>query len=195
MMPCAACNVPVWFRGTNLRRGLLPQVVEERIAAGADVALTLTVALTHDRGEVVVHDVLRGEVDALGGRGAGRGNVVDGRARCGGGGPLGVDVGLGLVAGETGVGAVVDDVQVLRSGGGCRVAQRQAEERAEAEEVLRVDVGLADDGDGLPGAVDGRGRGLERLDVVDGVEVRRRDSVVRVAIVRKGEARRGSVQS
>jgi len=36
--------------------------------------------------------------------------------------------------------------------GVCGVAEREVEELAEVDEVGRIDVGLADDGDGLAGA-------------------------------------------
>ena len=98
-------------------------------------------------------------------------------------GPLGVDVGFALVAGDTGVGAVVDDVEVLRAGGSCGVAEREVEELAEVDEVGGVDVGLADDRYGLAGAVDWGGGVPEGKDVVDGGEVVGSDSVGGSAVV------------
>jgi hypothetical protein len=75
----------------------------------------------------------------------------------------------------------------LRSGGRGGVAQREIEEFAEVDEVGGVDVGLADNGDGLAGAVDW-GRGVpKRKDVVDGGEVVGGDAVGDVAHLVDGE--------
>src|SRR5439155_25148307 len=109
-----------------------------------------------------------------------------------GAGPLGVDVGFAFVAGDAGVGAVVDDVEVLRAGGRCGVAEREVEELAEVDEVGGIDVGLADDSDGLAGAVDRSGGVPEGKDVVDGGEVVRGDSVVGLAVV-DGKGRVGGL--
>ena len=116
-----------------------------------------------------------------------RDDVVDGRAFGDCAGPLGVDVGFALVAGDAGVGAVVDDVEVLGAGGGCGVAERKVEELAEVDEVGGIDVGLADDGDGLAGAVD-RSRSVpEWKHVVDGGEVVRGYAVGDFAAAVDGE--------
>src|SRR5882757_11585256 len=157
--------------GDALGGGLLPEGLVERVAGGAEEELALAVAVAHHGGEVVVDDVEGGEVSTLHDLGALGDDVVDGGAFGDGAGPLGVDVGFAFVAGDAWVGAVVDDVEVLRAGGRCGVAEREVEELAEVDEVGRIDVGLADDGDGLAGAVDGSGGVPERKDVVDGGEV------------------------
>ena len=157
--------------GDALRGGLLPEGLVEGVAGGAEEELALAIAVAHDGSEVVVDDVEGGEVGALDDLGALGDDVVDGGAFGDGAGPLGVDVGFAFVAGDSGVGAVVDDVEVLRAGGGCGVAEREIEELAEVDEVGGIDVGLADDGDGLAGAVDRSGGVPERKDVVDGGEV------------------------
>ena len=148
--------------GDALRGGLLPEGLVEGVAGGAEEELALAVAVAHDGSEIVVDDVDGGEVGALRDLGALGDDVVDGGALGDGGGPLRVDVGFAFVAGDAGVGAVVDDVEVLRAGGCGGVAEREIEELAEVDEVGGVDVGLADDGDGLAGAVDGSGGVPER---------------------------------
>ena len=163
--------------GDALRGGLLPEGLVEGVAGGAEEELALAIAVAHDRSEIVVDDVEGGEVGALHDLGALGDDVVDGGALGDGAGPLGVDVGLALVAGDAGVGAVVDDVEVLGAGGSGGVAEREVEELAEVDEVGGVDVGLADDGDGLAGAVDRSGGVPERKNVVDGGEVVGSDAV------------------
>jgi hypothetical protein len=119
----------------------------------------------------VIDDVDRRKVRALHELRAFRDDVVDGRSLGDGAGPLGVDVGFGFVAGDARAGAVVDDVEVLRSSERRGVAQRKGKELAEVDEVSRIDVGIADDGDGLAGAVDGCACAPEWKNVVDGREV------------------------
>ena len=169
--------------GDALGGGLLPEGLVEGVAGGAEEELALAVAVAHDGGEVVVDDVEGGEVGALHDLGALGDDVVDGGGFGDGGGPLGVDVGFAFVAGDAGVGAVVDDVEVLGAGGGGGVAEREVEELAEVDEVGGIDVGLADDGDGLAGAVDGRGGVPEGEDIVDGGEVVGGDAVEGFAVV------------
>ena len=169
--------------GDALRGGLLPEGLVEGVAGGAEEELALTVAVAHDGGEVVVDDVEGGEVGALHDLGALGDDVVDGGAFGDCAGPLGVDVGFAFVAGDAGVGAVVDDVEVLGASGGGGIAEWKIEELAEVDEVGGVDVGLADDGDGLAGAVD-RSRGVpEWKHVVDGGEVVRGNAVGDFAVV------------
>ena len=167
--------------------GLLPECLVECVAGGAEEELALAVAVAHDRSKIVVDDVDGGEVGALGDFGPLRDDVVDGGAFGYSAGPLGVDVGFSFVARDAGVGAVVDDVEVLRAGGRSGVAERQVEELAEVDEVGGVDVGLADDGDSLAGAVDGSCCVPEWEDVVNGGEVVWGDAVGGFAAAIEGE--------
>ena len=73
--------------------------------------------------------------------------------------------------------ALIHDPELILLFG--RIVRRQAEEAAEILHVAEGDVGAADDGDGLPAAVDAGG--VERVDVVDFREVGRRDVVARAA--------------
>ena len=115
-----------------------------------------------------------------------RGTLRNGRR------PLSVDVGLAFVAVHAGIRAVIDDVEVLRPSGRCGIAERQIEELAEVDEIGGIDVGLADDGDRLTGAVNWSRCVPEWKNVVDGGEVVRRNAVRDVATLVDRECGLGS---
>ena len=159
-------------RGDALRGRLRPEIVVEVVLRRPHRRLALAEAGAHDLGDVVVDDVLRGEVDAVGGRGRLGDDELDGGVLGDGARPLHVEVRFALFAAAevAGVGAIVDEDGVVG---------RQAEEAAEILHVAEGDVGAADDGDGLPAAVDAGG--VERVDVVDLREVGGGDVVARAA--------------
>ena len=100
-------------------------------------------------------------------------DVIDGGIGSDGAGPLQVEVGLDLeTAVEAGIGAVQKHLGVVR---------RQVVARAEGANVANLDVGLADDGDALAGAVDARL--VQRSNVVDGGKVFGRQVMRRAGIV------------
>src|ERR1700722_17933883 len=172
-----------------LRRGLLPEALVEGIAGGSEEELALAVAVTHHGREIVVDDVDGGQVGALRNLSGLANHVIDGRTLGYGRGPLRVDVGFALVGGHAGVGTVIDNVEVLRAGWGRGVAELKVEYLPEVNKVGGIDVGLTNDGDGLPGAVDRRGGAPKRHDVVDGSEIIGREAVGGFAAIGEGECR------
>ena len=65
--------------GDAFGRSLLPQAVQEAVSRGPKRSFTQTEASTHDRSKVVVHDVLRGQVNAVAGIRRLRHDELDGR--------------------------------------------------------------------------------------------------------------------
>ncbi len=165
---------------------MLPKGVVEGVASGEDERFAEAVAFAENGRNVVVDHVERRKIDAaddLGSTGL-RGLRGDKNNFCGGrdgAGPFDVKIRLEFVAGnQTGIGAIHDDLRVI-----CR----EAEHSAEIADVLNVDVGLADNGDGLAGAVEGRGAIDAVGDVVDLGEVGGTDGVESAACIGVGEER------
>ena len=192
--------------GDPFSGGLFPKRIVERVAGGQDEGFAQAVAFGENRGNVIVDDVHRGQIDAaddLSGIGLARLrcdeiNVGAGRY---GSGPLDVEIGFEFVtADETGIGTVHDDAKIgsighKRRAGGGRGGRGdggvsgQAKHGAEIDDVLGIDVGLTDNGDGLSGAIVRFGAGSAVGDVIDGREVGGANSVGSAAGVGVGEER------
>ena len=152
----------------SLRGCLLPELIEKLISGGAEGCLADSVAFADDRGDVVIDDVLSGQIDAQSRVRCGGDNEFD----CGAGGhsagPFEVEIRLDLVRLQARIRAIHDHGRVVR---------RDAKQSAELLQVHKVDISLADDCDCLPGAID-RGRGVpERRYIVDGREIIRTDTI------------------
>ena len=119
--------------GNSLRGGLLPQIVVEGITGGAEEELALTIAVAHNRGQIVVDHVNGGEISSLHDLGACGDDIIDGRAFGHGRGPLGIDVRFTFLGPDTGAGSVVDDVEILRSSGSIGIADGKIEELSEVK--------------------------------------------------------------
>lgn len=157
--------------GHPLGDSLLPEVAVEVGAGAAEVRLALPVAEADDVGDVVADRVLGGKGDAVGRGGALRGDELDRGGGRHGAGPFQVEIGFAFVAADVArIGTVDDDLR--RTG-------RQVHAAAKFLDIGDRDVGTAKDGDALAVALDRLG--VNRLEIVDGVEIARRQ-VMRAAV-------------
>ncbi len=145
-----------------LRGGLLPKIIVKSVFGLAEALFALAETGAQHGGEIVVHDVERREVHAVGRVGAGGDDEFYGGHGRDGARPFHVQIGFRLFVPKkiSGVGAVENDLRIVHG---------KSEGDAENLRVRKIDVAARHNGDALPGAVNSIL--IERSGVVDDREV------------------------
>src|SRR6185369_8632322 len=154
--------------GDSLGRSLFPQVVVKTVFSRTHQRFTRAEAGAHHRRQVVIYDVLGGQVDSVGGSGALGNYEFDGGVLRHRPGPFHVQVGFAVFvrAEVTRIGAVHNYLHGIRG---------QPHTAPEGSPVGAGRMGAADNGDALACSV--YPGGIKGVDVVYGCEIARREGV------------------
>src|SRR5271165_1361200 len=166
--------------GNTLSGGLLPEIVEEGVLCLSESLFALAKTCAENRRQIIVHDVKRREIDAVGRVGAGGDNKFNSGFRRDRAGPFDVQIGFRFFAtGQvSGIRTVEYDLGIV-----------DGESKGDAENlhVGEIDIVPRHDGDALPGSIDSIL--IKSGGVVDFREVPWRKIMLHAGRAAKGEVR------